>query len=106
MPSAFKYDPTINSSIGCKLYNYFAYGMDALSPWCLVYISFERFITTKYYAKRFLYKKKKFMKKQGESNAKKTETDGEDLTGKKLVSSVFKIYIEKLKCFSLHSCIV
>jgi hypothetical protein len=60
MPSAFNYDPTINSSIGCKLYNYFAYGMDALSPWCLVYISFERFIATKYYDKRFLYKKKMY----------------------------------------------
>jgi len=59
MPSAFNYDPTVDSSIGCKLYQFFAYGMDALSPWCLIYISFERFITTKYYAKRFLYKKKK-----------------------------------------------
>ena len=60
MPSAFNYDPTVNLSVGCKLYNYFAYGMDALSPWCLVYISFERFIATKYYAKRFLYKKKMY----------------------------------------------
>jgi hypothetical protein len=59
MPSAFNYDPTVDSSIGCKLYQFFAYGMDALSPWCLIYNSFERFITTKYYAKRFLYKKKK-----------------------------------------------
>jgi len=59
MPSAFNYDPTVDSSIGCKLYQFFVYGMDALSPWCLVYISFERFITTKYYAKRFLFKSKK-----------------------------------------------
>jgi hypothetical protein len=60
MPSAFNYDPTINSSIGCKLYQLIAYGMDALSPWCLIYISFERFITTKYFAKRFLFKRKKY----------------------------------------------
>jgi len=33
--------------------------MDALSPWCLVYISFERFIVIKYYARRFVYKKRK-----------------------------------------------
>ena len=59
MPSAFNYDPTIFSSIGCKIFYYLAYGMDALSPWCLVYISFERFIVIKYHAKRFVYKKKK-----------------------------------------------
>ena len=59
MPSTFNYDPTIFSSIGCKIFYYLAYGMDALSPWCLVYISFERFIVIKYYAKRFVYKEKK-----------------------------------------------
>jgi len=59
MPSAFNYDPTIISNIGCKLYSYFAYGIGVLSPWCLVYISFERFIVIKYYSKRFFYKKKK-----------------------------------------------
>jgi len=59
MPSAFNYDPTIISDNGCKLFNYFAYGLGALSPWCLVYISFERFIVIKYYAKRFVYKKRK-----------------------------------------------
>jgi len=58
MPSAFNYDPTIFSSIGCKIFYFLAYGMDALSPWCLVYISFERFIVIKYYDKRFVYKKK------------------------------------------------
>ncbi len=59
MPSAFNYDPTIISDNGCKLFNYFAYGLGALSPWCLVYISFERFIVIKYYARRFVYKKRK-----------------------------------------------
>ena len=59
MPSAFNYNPTIFSSIGCKIFYYLAYGMGGLSPWCLVYISFERFIVIKYHAKRFVYKKKK-----------------------------------------------
>jgi hypothetical protein len=60
MPSAFNYDPTIMSDIGCELYNYFAYGMDALSPWCLVYISFEKFFSISYNAKKLLFKKKKY----------------------------------------------
>jgi hypothetical protein len=60
MPSAFNYDPTIISNIGCQLYNYFAYGMDALSPWCLVYISFEKFFSIKYISKKLMYKKKKY----------------------------------------------
>ena len=47
MPSAFNYNPTIFSSIGCKIFYYLAYGMGGLSPWCLVYISFERFIVCK-----------------------------------------------------------
>jgi hypothetical protein len=59
MSSAFNYDPTIISDFVCKLFNYLAYGMSAISPWCLVYISFERFIVIKYYSKRFVYKKKK-----------------------------------------------
>ncbi len=59
MSSGFNYDPTIISDFGCKLFNYFAYGMSAISPWCLVYISFERFIVIKYHSKRFLFKKKK-----------------------------------------------
>jgi hypothetical protein len=59
MPSAFNYNPTIFSSIGCKIFYYLAYGMGGLSPWCLVYISFERFIVIKYHSKRFVYKKKK-----------------------------------------------
>ena len=58
MPNAFSYDPTVVSSIGCKMYNFFSYGLDALSPWCLVYISVEKFISISYPAKRFVLKRK------------------------------------------------
>jgi hypothetical protein len=30
MSNAFNYDPTIISNIGCKIYNFFSYGLDAL----------------------------------------------------------------------------
>ena len=59
MPNAFSYDPTIILSIGCKIYNFFSYGLDALSPWCLVYISVEKFISISYPAKRFILSRKK-----------------------------------------------
>ena len=48
MANAFDYDPTAFTSLGCKLYNYFNYGLDSLSPWCLVYISVEKFFTIAY----------------------------------------------------------
>jgi len=53
----FNYDVTIFSSIGCKIFMFFNYGLDALSPWCLVYISIEKFIAIAYPAKRFLFKR-------------------------------------------------
>jgi len=59
MPNAYSYDPTIISSIGCKIWNFFSYGLDALSPWCLVYISVEKFIAIAYPAKRFIFKRKR-----------------------------------------------
>ena len=59
MPNAFNYDPTIISSTGCKIWNFFSYGLDALSPWCLVYISVEKFIAIAYPAKRFIFKRKR-----------------------------------------------
>jgi hypothetical protein len=34
--------------------------MDALSPWCLVYISFEKFFSIKYISKKLMFKKKKY----------------------------------------------
>ncbi len=41
MSYSFNFDSTVLSSIGCKIYNFFSYGLDALSSWCLVYISIE-----------------------------------------------------------------
>ena len=59
MPIAFEYDPTIISSITCQIWNSFSYGLDALSPWSLVYISVEKFISISYPAKRFILSRKR-----------------------------------------------
>jgi hypothetical protein len=57
MQSAFDYSPITISSIACKLYNTFFYGIDSLSPWCLAYITFEKFISIAYSEKFFKRKK-------------------------------------------------
>jgi hypothetical protein len=57
MQSAFDYNPILISSIACKLYNTFFYGIDALSPWCLAYITVEKFISIAYSKKVFKRKK-------------------------------------------------
>jgi hypothetical protein len=59
MSYSFNFDSTVLSSIGCKIYNFFSYGLDALSSWCLVYISIEKFISVAYPHKRFVFKKNK-----------------------------------------------
>ena len=59
MPFAFNFDPTIISNIGCQIYDFFNYALDALSPWCLVYISVEKFISIAYPGKRLIFKKKR-----------------------------------------------
>jgi hypothetical protein len=59
MPEAFNNDPTLISRIGCKIFYFFNYGLDALSPWCLVYISVEKYVSIAYPAKRFIFKRKK-----------------------------------------------
>jgi hypothetical protein len=59
MPAAFNYDPTAIVSIGCKLYNILTYAFDALSPWCLVYISAEKFISIAAPTKRHMFIKRK-----------------------------------------------
>ena len=58
MRHAYDFDPTIISNLGCKIYQFFNYGLDALSPWCLVYISVEKFISIAYPSKRYILKKK------------------------------------------------
>jgi len=59
LPDSFTFDPTTISRTGCKIYQFYNYGFDAISPWCLVYISAEKFISIAYHSKRFLFKKKK-----------------------------------------------
>jgi hypothetical protein len=58
MPIGFEYDPTIFSSIACKAWNSFSYGLDALSPWSLVYISVEKYISIAFPSKRYIFKRK------------------------------------------------
>jgi hypothetical protein len=58
MDNAFDYDPTVFTSLGCKFFNYFNYGLDSFSPWSLVYISVEKFFTIAYPTSN-LFKKKK-----------------------------------------------
>jgi len=45
MITQFNYDITIVSSFVCKIYQYINFVPDAISPWLLVYISIEKFIT-------------------------------------------------------------
>jgi len=59
MGTGFNYDPTVLSSLSCKIYNYFNYAFDAFSPWLLVYISIEKFISISYPSKRFILRKKR-----------------------------------------------
>jgi len=54
MITGFNCDITILSSLGCKVYNYFNYALDSFSPWLLVYISVEKFISIIYPEKRFV----------------------------------------------------
>jgi hypothetical protein len=58
IPNAFNFDPTSISSLGCKIYYFLNYGLDAISAWCLVYISFEKFVAITYPSKRFIFKRK------------------------------------------------
>ncbi len=59
IPKVFGINLTILSSLACRIYHYFNYGLDAFSPWCLVYISVERFVSIAHPTKRFILKKKR-----------------------------------------------
>ena len=48
------------SDLSCKLYFYFSYAAFTFSPLILVYISFDRFFSIKYYAHRLLFKNTKY----------------------------------------------
>ncbi len=58
LSSGFFFDPTTLSSLSCKFYIYFSFSLDAISPWLLVYISVEKFISISFSAKRFILRKK------------------------------------------------
>ena len=51
---SFNLDITIFSKSGCKLYLYFNYAVDVNSPFMLIYISAEKYISIAYPAKRRL----------------------------------------------------
>ena len=53
MGTGFNYNPKIKSSLGCKVYQYFSYALDAVSPWILVYISVEKFVSISYPQAKF-----------------------------------------------------
>jgi len=56
---AYNLDATIFYSIICKLINYFIYTLCVISPFLIVYISIDRYISIKYPARRFLLRKPK-----------------------------------------------
>jgi hypothetical protein len=54
----FGLDLTILSNLSCQIYIYFNYAFSAFSPWLLVYILIERFISIVHPTKRFMLRKK------------------------------------------------
>jgi len=47
----------ILSNLSCKLILYFSYFFEAISPWLIVYISIDRYVSIKYTARRFFLRK-------------------------------------------------
>jgi len=58
MVTGFSFDPTILSSLSCKIYQYLNFVPDAISPWLLVYISLEKFVSISMPQKRFFLRDK------------------------------------------------
>ncbi len=56
---AYNLDVTTFYSLICKLYSFFSYSLSALSPFLIVYISIDRYISIKYPARRFFLRKPK-----------------------------------------------
>jgi hypothetical protein len=54
----FDLDLTVLSNLSCQIYIYFNYAFCALSPWLLVYILIERFISIGHPTKRLIMRKK------------------------------------------------
>jgi hypothetical protein len=56
MSYSLNIDIAILTREGCKTLYFFNYGLNSLSPWCLVYISVEKYIAITYPQKRLLFK--------------------------------------------------
>ena len=56
---AYNLNVAIFYSLICKLYSYFNYPLGVLSPFLIVYISIDRYISIKYPARRFFLRKPK-----------------------------------------------
>lgn len=54
----FEYDLTVTSKYVCKIYWYVNYFMAPVSPWLIIYISFEKVISIRYPSKRYLFRNK------------------------------------------------
>ena len=54
---SYHLDLSIVSDFLCKTYSFFNYSMATISPWLIVYITFDRFISIHYPAKRFNLRK-------------------------------------------------
>ena len=57
LQSTYGLDVTLVSNLTCKLWNYFNYWLAPVSPWLIVYITFDRYISIDYPAKRFFLRK-------------------------------------------------
>ena len=56
LQNTYSLDITILSNLSCGLWYYFNYSFSAISPWLIVYIAVERYISMKQLAKRFAFR--------------------------------------------------
>ena len=59
LANGYSIDLQVMSGLACKLINYFNFTFSGNSPWLLVYISVEKFISIIYPTRRFFIRKKK-----------------------------------------------
>ena len=60
LSKCFDLNLALISDLTCKIYYYYGYSSSLYSPLLLVYISLDRYISIKYYARRMLLKKYKY----------------------------------------------
>lgn len=58
----FGLDLSTISSLSCQIYVYFNYSLGAISPWLLIYISLEKFVSIKWPDHRLILKNKLYQK--------------------------------------------